>query len=134
MSASSTVKVSNYQRPIDLIDIAQRGGTAVSRERIDGESFKDMFSRELAAQRNITFSKHARERLYSRGVELSESDVNRIADAINKAETKGSRDTLILSDQAAFVVSVKDRTIVTAFDTNNLREGVVTSIDSAIIL
>ncbi len=134
MSSGNAMKIGNYQRPVDLIDIAKRGQRAGSREKVDGESFKDMFSRELAAQRNITFSKHARERLFSRGVELSETDVNKIADAIDKAEAKGSKDTLILADDAAFVVSVKDRTIVTALDTNNLKEGVVTAIDSAVIL
>jgi len=122
MSSENAMKIGNYQRPVELIDIAKRGQRAGLREKVDGESFKDMFSRELAAQRNITFSKHARERLFSRGVELSETDVNKIADAIDKAEAKGSKDTLILADDAAFVVSVKDRTIVTAFNTNNLKE------------
>ncbi len=134
MSSENAMKIGNYQRPVDLIDIAKRGERAGARNKVDGESFKDMFSRELAAQRNISFSKHARERMFSRGVELSETDINKIADAIDKAETKGSKDTLILADDAAFVVSVKDRTIVTALDTNNLKEGVVTAIDSAVIL
>ncbi|MDH4155889.1 MAG: hypothetical protein OEW00_01255 [candidate division Zixibacteria bacterium] len=134
MSANSSVKINNYQRPIDLIEIANRGLKAVGRDKIEGESFKDMFSRELASQRNVTFSKHAQERLYSRGIELSEGHLNRIVDAIDKAQSKGSRDTLILSDNAAFVVSVKERTVVTVFDPQRLREGVVTAIDSAVII
>ena len=134
MSANSPVKISNYQRPIDLIEIANRGSKATGQEKVEGESFKDMFSRELAAQRNVTFSRHAQERLYSRGIELSEGHLNRLVDAIDKAETKGSKDTLILSDDAAFVVSVKERTVVTVFDPQHLREGVVTAIDSAVII
>ncbi len=134
MSADSAVKINNYQRPIDLIEIANRGTKPSDGDKVEGESFKDMFSRELADQRNVTFSKHAQERLYSRGIELSEAHLNRIVDAIDKAQTKGSKDALILSDEAAFIVSVKERTVVTVFDPQGLREGVVTAIDSAVII
>ncbi|MCK4373485.1 MAG: flagellar biosynthesis protein, partial [candidate division Zixibacteria bacterium] len=57
-----------------------------------------------------------------------------IAGAIDKADAKGSKETLILSDDAAFVVSVPNRTVITVFDRDNLREGVVTAIDSAVII
>lgn len=134
MSSGNAVKINNYQRPIDLIDIARRGNLSQEQKKVSGESFKDMFSRELAKQRDVTFSKHAHERLYSRGIELNEKSLNRIADAIDKAETKGSRETLILSEQAAYVVSVKDRTVVTVFEPDNLKDGIITSIDSAVIL
>jgi flagellar operon protein len=134
MSAGSSVKINNYQRPIDLIEIANRGARAAAQDKVEGESFKDMFSRELADQRNVTFSKHAQERLYSRGIELSEDHLHRIVDAIDKAASKGSKDALILSDDAAFVVSVKERTVVTVFDPQRLREGIVTAIDSAVII
>jgi len=53
---------------------------------------------------------------------------------VDKAQNRGSKETLILTDEFALVVSVKDRTVVTAFDRDNLRDGVVTSIDSAVIL
>jgi flagellar operon protein len=127
------MRISNYQRPVNLIEIASRGKTAEA-GKAGEKSFKDMFSRELADSRQISFSKHANERLHSRGIELSEQTVNAIADAIDKAELKGSKETLVLSDEAAFVVSVKNRTVITAFDRDNLREGVVTSIDSAVII
>ncbi|TFH55398.1 MAG: flagellar protein [Candidatus Zixiibacteriota bacterium] len=128
------MRISNYQRPVDLIDIANRGKATPEQTRTGNLSFKDMFSRELAADRQLTFSKHAQERLFSRNISLSEETLNGIADAIDKAELKGSKETLVLSDEAAFVVSVKNRTVITAFDRDNLREGVVTSIDSAVII
>jgi flagellar operon protein len=53
---------------------------------------------------------------------------------LDKAEAKGSKETLILFDDMAMVASVKNRTVITAFDRDKLREGVVTSIDSAIII
>jgi len=42
--------------------------------------------------------------------------------------------TLILDDVAAYVVSVPNRTVITAFDRATLQDGVFTSIDSAVIL
>jgi len=134
MSVSTGIKVGNYQRPVNLINIANRDKTVDNNKQVSTKSFQDIFSRELADNRRIQFSKHAHERLFSRGIKLSEETLNHIADTIDKAELKGSRETLILSDQAAFVVSVKNRTVITAFDRNNLREGIVTSIDSAVII
>lgn len=134
MSTLGTVTVSNYQRPIDLIDFANRDKTKGSNDKVKGESFKTMFSQELAGQQGISFSKHAHQRMYSRGIELTEENLNALAGAIDKASGKGSKDTLILSDQAAFVVDVKDRMVITVFDRDNLSDGVVTSIDSAVII
>ena len=128
------VRIANYQRPVELLEIAERGKQAHKAGKPSGETFKEMFSRELAEDRSVMFSKHASQRLFSRNIELSSETLNKIADAIDKASEKGSRETLILTDDAALVVSIKDRTVVTAFDRDHLREGVVTSIDSAVIL
>ncbi len=134
MNTGQGLKISSYQRPVNLIDIVKRDDQAGSKEKAPRASFKEMFSKELAGSRNVVFSKHAQERLFSRDIKLSEESLNRIADAIDKAQTKGARETLILSDEAALIVSVKNRTVITAFDRDNLRQGVVTSIDSAVIL
>lgn len=134
MANGQSMRINNYQRPVDLIEIANRARLNRADADAGKASFKDMFSRELAENRQVYFSKHAHERLYSRGIDLSEETLNNIADAIDKAEVKGSKETLILADDAAFVVSVPNRTVVTAFDREHLREGVVTSIDSAVII
>src|SRR3972149_316207 len=130
---ASAVKISNYQRPVDLLNIAQRNRET---ERLPGEgrSFKEMFSRELADNRSLQFSRHASQRLFSRDISLDDEHLNRIADAVDRAAEKGSRETLILTDHVVLVVAVNNRTVVTAFDRDNLRDGVVTSIDSAVIL
>jgi len=134
MTTGGALKINNYQRPVNLLDISQRNGADKSTEKVGGDSFKKMFSMEMAGERSVSFSKHASERLYSRGIELGDDKLNKIADAIDKAEVKGSRETLILTDEAALVVSVKNRTVITAFDRDNLREGVITAIDSAVII
>jgi len=134
MSAEQSIRIANYQRPINLIEIAERGTGGRQTEATSSKSFKEMFSAELASSRSISFSKHAHERLFSRDIQLSEDKVHAIADAIDSAKAKGSKETLILSDEAAFVASVDNRTIITVFDRSNLQNGVVTHIDSAVII
>ena len=134
MAVNSGLRISGYQRPVDLIEIAQRTQATGQQQKPDGSSFKEMFSAEMAQSRNIAFSRHAHERLYSRGLTLSDESLESLAGAIDKADAKGSKETLILSDDAAFVVSVPNRTVITVFDRDNLREGVVTAIDSAVII
>lgn len=131
---TNAVKISNYQRPVDLLEIAKRGKPEAATVKAGQASFKEMFSLELAGGRGISFSKHASQRLHSRGIELSDEQMTRVSDAIDKAAAKGSRETLVLTDDAALVVSVTNRTVITAFDREHLREGVVTSIDSAVII
>lgn len=132
---SNAVRINNYQRPVDLLKIAERRQpTETTTGQTKDASFKEMFSRELAGDRNVNFSKHASERLFSRGITLGPEKLNRLADAIDKAAAKGSKETLVLTDEAALVVSVKNRTVITAFDRDNLKDGVVTAIDSAVII
>ena len=129
------MRVENFNREVNLLEIAQRGMNANRAGNAATEKVqKENFSKELANACRVNFSKHARERLFSRGIELSDSKLTQLSEAIDKAQTKGSRETLILDDNSAFVVSVPSRTVVTAFGKENLREGVVTSIDSAIVL
>ena len=87
-----------------------------------------------AAARELKFSAHAQARLASRGIELSPQDLVRMQEAVNKARDKGSKESLILSDHAAFVVSVKNNTVITAVDRAAMKENVFTNIDSTILI
>jgi len=129
------MKVGELNREVKLLEIVHRGKSnpAVNQGN-KTVSFKDTFSQELARGSEVNFSKHARQRLFSRGIELSNAKLNQLSQAIDRAAVKGSKDTLILDNDAAYVVSVPDRMVVTAVSTASLREGVFTSIDSAVIL
>jgi len=129
------MKVDQLNREVNLLEIAGRGAKKpVQPESGRTGSFKDMFSGEVARTSEVHFSRHARERLFSRGIDVSNTRLDHLSQAIDRAAAKGSRDTLILDDKAAYVVSVTNRTVITAFDRDNLKEGVFTSIDSAVII
>ncbi|MFH1688289.1 MAG: TIGR02530 family flagellar biosynthesis protein [bacterium] len=134
MSTINATQVNGFPRPVDLIDIAQRQSAPGTKTTPDKASFKQMFSAELAQSKNITITKHAHDRLHSRGLELTDQRLDDLSGAIDRAQSKGSKETLVLTDDAAFVVSVENRAVITVFDRQNLRDGVVTSIDSAVII
>lgn len=87
-----------------------------------------------AARAGIKFSGHAQTRLASRQITLTENDVMRLGQAITKAASKGAKDSLVLMDKTAFVVSVTNRTVITAVTSDALKENIFTNIDSAMIL
>jgi flagellar operon protein len=129
------MKVESFNQDVRLLEIARQGRTQPSSaKQVGTESFKDTFSREMAAAGKVNFSKHARQRIFSRGIQISDDKLSQLSRAIDQADRKGSRDTLILDTDAAYVVAVPTRTVVTAFDRGVLTEGVITSIDSAVIL
>lgn len=88
----------------------------------------------VAARAGIKFSGHAQTRLASRQITLTEGDVARLGQAMTRAAAKGSKDSLVLMDKTAFVVSVANRTVITAVAQDALKENIFTNIDSAMIL
>ncbi len=82
----------------------------------------------------LKFSAHAKERLSLRNINLSTDDLNRMNDAVNKAASKGARQSLLVMDDQAFIVSVTNRTVITALDGGSMKENVFTNIDSAVIV
>ena len=82
----------------------------------------------------LRFSAHAQERMRLRGMELSQDDREQLEQAVDRAAAKGARDSLVLLRDMAFVVSVKNRTVITAMDEGSMKENVFTNIDSAVIL
>ncbi|CUS89685.1 flagellar operon protein [Candidatus Kryptonium thompsonii] len=51
-----------------------------------------------------------------------------------RAEQKNTRDVLILLRDIAFIVNVKNRTVITVVDSDSLKEHVFTNIDGAVII
>ncbi len=80
----------------------------------------------------IMFSKHASMRLDSRNLSLSTSQIKRVEDGIKRAEEKGIKDSLVLVDNIALLVNIRNKTVVTAIDNNSNK--VYTNIDGAVIV
>lgn len=132
--------------PQKPIDIKKSEGDAGKEGQV---SFKDVLTQStngvgntapIAPQakvdlaNNIKFSNHAIERMQSRGISYTPDDMQKLNQAVSKAAAKGSKDTLILMDQSALIVSVKNNTVVTVMDKAALKENVFTNIDSTIVM
>jgi flagellar operon protein len=91
------------------------------------------FADVLAKTDGVTFSGHAAQRLERRGIAMDGPTLQRLDDGVRRAAGKGSREAVVLVDQTAFVVSVKNRTVITAVDQQHMKDHVFTNIDSAVI-
>lgn len=95
--------------------------------------FARILDEQFAAQ-PVRLSQHALERLKSRGITLSDADLKQLAGAVDSVAQKGGKDSLIMMGDAALVVSVKNRTVVTAMDRQSMKGNIFTNIDSAVVL
>ncbi|NMC11356.1 MAG: hypothetical protein GYA34_00565 [Chloroflexi bacterium] len=103
--------------------------------RVEGQSFADTLAQKISqpGTQTLKFSNHAQKRLETRDISLSDDGLARLAMAVDKAEKRGGRESLVLMDEMAFIVNVKDRIVVTAMDANQRGEGVFTQIDSVVL-
>ena len=85
-------------------------------------------------QDKLKVSGHAATRLSSRNIQLDQAEWDRVLSGVERAAAKGAKESLVLVDDIALVVSVKNRTVITAVDKENLKENVFTNIDSAVIV
>jgi flagellar operon protein len=107
---------------------AKPGGAA---KPTTGPSFSQVLEQ---ADTKLKLSAHAQQRLASRNIQLTQADWDKINQGVDRAAAKGSREALVLTDKAALVVSIKNRTVITAVDPASLKENVFTNIDSAVIV
>ena len=94
-----------------------------------GMKFQQLLDKEL-----LSFSQHAKARLNDRGIHLSREDVAKIELAVDKAASKGAKDSLIMMQNVALIVNVPNKTVVTAMDKAGMQDHIFTNIDSAIIV
>ena len=132
MSVDHTLAIESL-RPLRQAPSVRPGERPTHRPQSPAADFEATLQQALGRKPKVQFSRHARSRLASRGVALDGTDVRRLEQAVEKAAAKGSRDSLILMDDLALIVSVKNRTVVTAVDGASQKEGVFTNIDSVVL-
>ena len=92
-------------------------------------SFQQILSGKL-----LKFSNHAELRLQQRGITFDAKRLAELENAVAKADAKGAKESLILFKDVALIVNVKNRTVVTAMDGNQMKDNVFTQIDSAVVI
>lgn len=115
----------------------QLGGTAANRSKATPASnanvnFDDLFNRALTTPQTspIRISAHAQKRLDERNIAMSPALENSLTNALKELSAKGAKDSLVITGEGAFLVNVPNRTMVTAMGLDEMRDGIVTNIDS----
>ncbi len=131
------MKVSELQmqqgiRP--LKPIAGTSRTAQSKAGAPKVDFGSLLQNKLQQNSALKFSAHALKRLEARELNLNELDLQRLQQGVRQLEAKGAQNSVILMDERAFVVSVKNKTVITAIHQNQSDQKIFTNIDSLAIV
>ncbi len=110
-------------------------GTPVTIPPAGTPGFRDVLRDSVApVGAPLKFSAHALARLESRNIKLTPDDVARMNSMADRAAAKGAKQSLFMMNDVAMVVSIKNRTVITAVDHDSMKENVFTNIDSAAII
>jgi flagellar operon protein len=96
-----------------------------------GPSFADVLRTQQ--REPVRFSAHALQRVERRGIDVGPATLGRLNEGVDRAAGKGARASVVFVDGTAFVVSVPNRTVITAVDRDHMKQQVFTNIDSAVI-
>ena len=115
-------------RIADLLQSQQVAPTRPLATPTDPTAFNEILENRLKV------SSHAQTRLHSREIQLDKAAWERVIGGVERAAAKGAKESLVLVDDIALVVSVKNKTVITAVDQAKLKDNVFTNIDSAIVV
>lgn len=113
-----------------LIQSKGLGKTTIPENNV---SFQDIFNQKVSQHEDVKFSKHANQRLESRNINLSQEQMSRLNQGVSKARDKSINESLVMMDNLAFIVNIKNNTVVTALESNE-ESNVFTNIDGAVIV
>ncbi len=137
------MKVADLQRATGAFPVqpGRIGKTTVPKTPAAGEEssqvqqpFGKVLTDSLKENQQVRFSAHAMRRLEERQVALNEDTLHRLDSGLRQLDAKGSRNSVIFLDDTAFVVSVKNKTVVTAVQKEQPQGNVFTNIDSVAIV
>ena len=122
---------------IDLKRISTPITTGIPHKVADSvgtRSFKAILQDKLDSSQGVNFSRHAMNRVMERNIDLSDENIERLNEGVKLAGEKGLDDTLILLDNAAFIVSVRNNTVITTVSRDEMTGNVFTNIDGTVVI
>ena len=95
-----------------------------------GINFADILQKSVEENSTVQFSAHAVKRMEERSLPITPHDIERLNNGVKEVDAKGGKNSLIMVDDTAFVVSVRNKTVITAIDKTLTASNVFTNIDS----
>ncbi|WP_058307810.1 TIGR02530 family flagellar biosynthesis protein [Gracilibacillus massiliensis] len=102
----------------------------VERQKNVETSFKEV----LGQQQSVQISKHAEQRMASRNIEITADKWQQVESKLEEASKKGVRESLVITDQAAFIVNAKNKTVITAMEKSEIKSKIFTNINGTILI
>jgi len=96
--------------------------------------FKSILDEQVSHNGSVKFSNHAMQRIEQRQIPFTQADFGRLNKAVDIAAEKGAKESLVLMDNRGLVVSIPNRTVITAVDHTQLKNNVFTNIDSTVVV
>jgi len=106
----------------------------VEKNEEHGKDFSKILNEKIQQEGSIKFSSHAMERIKKRNIIITQKDMKNIEKAVEQAEKKGVNEALFVGSKFSLIVSVKNKTVITAIDEKSMKNNIFTNIDSAVIL
>lgn len=123
----------NFIRNISNLNNNIYNNSVVKSRELGGNSnFKDILD-EKYKDSDVSFSKHANERIEERNIDIGEDVTNKLNEAVIQAKDKGLKNILVMIDNSAFIVSTMNNKVITAVNSYELKENIFTNIDGAVI-
>lgn len=98
------------------------------------QGFQQHFQTAVTADQKLTISKHAQLRMDQRKIEINPQTWDLIADKANEAKKMGVTESLIITDNAALVISTKNNKVITVMDRDEASSQIFTNINGTILL
>ena len=131
-------RLQNSYLSIDqMADVYLKNGKQANRQETvaeQGFSFRQVLEQTNVRRddlQGVVFSKHANERLASRNINLNDEQMNRLNKGVMQAKEKSIKESLVMMDNIAFIVNIKNNTVITAMDDSS--DSIFTNIDGAVI-
>lgn len=133
------MKLNNQFSSIEQVTSQYLNQNKVSVNKEEGNSFDKVLQEKKLENKineasNLKFSKHALERLADRQIDLTKEQITRLENGAEKASQKGINESLVMVDSLAFIVSVKNQTVITAMDSKETTDHIFTNIDGAVLM
>ncbi len=125
----------NFIRKISNLNGMQTNSTVKNKEHIDSV-FKEVLNQKInnkKTESGVVFSKHANERIRERSIDVGTDVTVKLNEAADQAKEKGLKNVLVMIENQAFIVSTISNKVITAVNSEDLKENIFTNIDGAVI-
>ena len=130
---AGVLKIQNH---IYEFDPKKIGEASFSHKKLDlgnsekvNVSFKAILDEKIFQDNSISFSEKASKNLHEINGELTADQKNRLETGLGRLKGKGVTSGILLMDSTAFVMNVKNQTVISTIGKNRVQENVFSNFD-----